>query len=343
MPAMSPTMDKGGIIDWKFKVGEEFNAGDVILEVETDKAHIDVEAQDDGKFASITREAGSKDVNVGETIAYIAEIEDDISNFKPQVSKAESVSEKQEVKEQKVINSDNIIKDSSSSTILLPSVQVLLHQNGMSNNDALSQIKGTGKDGKILKGDIMEHLGQIPKESAKRIADYIAKFEKLPLPKMNEMATEEENKTGFSSEKVIPTEEKSTEPVEENVPQPKKKIEIEPPTSFEQIVCLTFPETHNYDKLDISIAKCLTKLYERSHKTHLVDTSSKLYDPIFEDLLVTDPHKVRFNYTYQLKKIDETGKKFDLSIDILRFNQYADSNSRTEYFIKQLAKIQELL
>lgn len=51
MPAMSPTMERGGVVDWKFKAGDTFSAGDVLLEVETDKATIDVEAQDDGKLA----------------------------------------------------------------------------------------------------------------------------------------------------------------------------------------------------------------------------------------------------------------------------------------------------
>lgn len=53
MPAMSPTMTEGGIADWKKAEGEAFAAGDVLLEIETDKATIDVEAQDDGILAKI--------------------------------------------------------------------------------------------------------------------------------------------------------------------------------------------------------------------------------------------------------------------------------------------------
>lgn len=53
MPAMSPTMTEGGIASWKKKEGEAFSAGDVLLEIETDKATIDVEAQDDGVLAKI--------------------------------------------------------------------------------------------------------------------------------------------------------------------------------------------------------------------------------------------------------------------------------------------------
>lgn len=53
MPALSPTMTEGNIAAWKVKEGDEFIAGDVLLEVETDKAQMDVEAQDDGIMAKI--------------------------------------------------------------------------------------------------------------------------------------------------------------------------------------------------------------------------------------------------------------------------------------------------
>ena len=50
---MSPTMTEGGIASWKMKEGDTFTAGDVLVEIETDKATIDVEAQDDGVLAKI--------------------------------------------------------------------------------------------------------------------------------------------------------------------------------------------------------------------------------------------------------------------------------------------------
>jgi pyruvate/2-oxoglutarate dehydrogenase complex dihydrolipoamide acyltransferase (E2) component len=53
MPSMSPTMTEGGIATWKKKEGESFSAGDILLEIETDKATMDVEAQDDGIMGKI--------------------------------------------------------------------------------------------------------------------------------------------------------------------------------------------------------------------------------------------------------------------------------------------------
>ncbi|KAG6832449.1 hypothetical protein H0H92_001495 [Tricholoma furcatifolium] len=79
MPAMSPTMSEGGIASWKKKEGEAFTSGDVLLEIETDKATIDVEAQDDGILAKIIAPDGTKGVQVGSAIAVVAEEGDDLS------------------------------------------------------------------------------------------------------------------------------------------------------------------------------------------------------------------------------------------------------------------------
>ncbi|KAF8622242.1 hypothetical protein AX15_007181 [Amanita polypyramis BW_CC] len=79
MPAMSPTMTEGGIASWKKKEGESFSAGDVLLEIETDKATIDVEAQDDGILAKVLVPDGSKNIAVGSVIAIFGEEGDDLS------------------------------------------------------------------------------------------------------------------------------------------------------------------------------------------------------------------------------------------------------------------------
>jgi pyruvate dehydrogenase E2 component (dihydrolipoamide acetyltransferase) len=79
MPAMSPTMTEGGIANWKKAEGESFSAGEVLLEIETDKATIDVEAQEDGILAKIIKPDGSKGVQVGSPIAILAEEGDDLS------------------------------------------------------------------------------------------------------------------------------------------------------------------------------------------------------------------------------------------------------------------------
>ncbi|KAK0478511.1 2-oxoacid dehydrogenases acyltransferase-domain-containing protein [Armillaria novae-zelandiae] len=98
MPAMSPTMSEGGIASWKKKEGESFASGDVLLEVETDKATIDVEAQDDGILAKIMVQDGAKGVLVGTPIAIIGEEGDDLSGAADAAAKATASSKPTEDK-----------------------------------------------------------------------------------------------------------------------------------------------------------------------------------------------------------------------------------------------------
>ena len=65
MPALSPTMSSGGIAKWHAAIGDEVRAGDVLADVETDKATMAMEATDDGFLAAILVEEGATDVEVG--------------------------------------------------------------------------------------------------------------------------------------------------------------------------------------------------------------------------------------------------------------------------------------
>ena len=71
MPALSPTMTAGNIGTWQKKPGESIAPGDVLVEIETDKAQMDFEFQEDGVLAKILKESGEKDVAVGNVSALI--------------------------------------------------------------------------------------------------------------------------------------------------------------------------------------------------------------------------------------------------------------------------------
>lgn len=73
MPALSPTMTEGTVAKWLIAVGETVHSGDVIAEIETDKATMEVESIEDGVVAHILVEAGSENVAVGTVIAILAE------------------------------------------------------------------------------------------------------------------------------------------------------------------------------------------------------------------------------------------------------------------------------
>ena len=72
MPALSPTMEKGNLAKWLKKVGDKIKSGDILAEIETDKATMEVEAVDEGVLAKILVPDGAQDVPVNQLIALIA-------------------------------------------------------------------------------------------------------------------------------------------------------------------------------------------------------------------------------------------------------------------------------
>ncbi|HCM07300.1 MAG TPA: pyruvate dehydrogenase complex E1 component subunit beta, partial [Alphaproteobacteria bacterium] len=73
MPALSPTMEEGSLTKWLVDEGADVRSGDVIAEIETDKATMEVEALDDGRIGRILVAAGSENVKVNTTIAMLLE------------------------------------------------------------------------------------------------------------------------------------------------------------------------------------------------------------------------------------------------------------------------------
>lgn len=170
MPAMSPTMTEGGIANWKKKHGDSFVAGDVLLEIETDKATIDVEAPEDGVLGLIIIGDGAKNVPVGKVIALLAEEGDDISNLKAPEEQTPS-SKETPTPEPPSASPGQATRPSlpasptpahpghlDSSKPIFPSVHRLLLENGITNAD---KIKGTGVRGMLTKGDVLAHLGKV--------------------------------------------------------------------------------------------------------------------------------------------------------------------------------------
>ena len=73
MPALSPTMEKGNLAKWLKKEGDKVKSGDVIAEIETDKATMEVEAVDEGKVGRIVVPEGAEGVKVNAVIAILLE------------------------------------------------------------------------------------------------------------------------------------------------------------------------------------------------------------------------------------------------------------------------------
>ncbi len=82
MPALSPTMEEGTLAKWLIKVGDKVSSGDIMAEIETDKATMEFEAVDEGIIASISVEEGAEGVKVGTVIATLVG-EDEDANAAP--------------------------------------------------------------------------------------------------------------------------------------------------------------------------------------------------------------------------------------------------------------------
>lgn len=90
MPALSPTMETGTLAKWLVKEGDTIKPGDVIAEIETDKATMEVEAVDEGTVAKILVPEGTEEVKVGLPIALLAEEGEDVASVTGPAPKAKA-------------------------------------------------------------------------------------------------------------------------------------------------------------------------------------------------------------------------------------------------------------
>ncbi|CAA22547.1 pyruvate dehydrogenase protein x component, Pdx1 [Schizosaccharomyces pombe] len=188
MPALSPTMEEGNITKWHFKEGDSFKSGDILLEVETDKATMDVEVQDNGILAKVLIEKGSN-IPVGKNIAIVADAEDNLKDLELPKDEASSEeqsfsSSKEEVKPivQDRETKSNVEHKSTSQAndavnkSFLPSVSYLIHQYKIENPWS---IPATGPHGRLLKGDVLAHVGKIDKGVPSSLQKFVRNLEVL--------------------------------------------------------------------------------------------------------------------------------------------------------------------
>lgn len=168
MPALSPTMETGSISQWKTGEGETFTAGDVLCEIETDKATIDFEAQDDGIIAKILRsDSNAIDLPVGVPICVVVDDVADVSAFTNFVLEDDNdvvgtdATASAAATESSVGSAEGgggetafIERDVPSEMALMPSARHLSESRGL---DA-TVLPGSGKGGRVTKGDILKAI-----------------------------------------------------------------------------------------------------------------------------------------------------------------------------------------
>ncbi len=166
MPALSPTMKEGNLAKWLKNEGDTVEAGDVIAEIETDKAIMEVEAVDEGILAKILVEAGTKNVKVNDLIAIIAEEGEEIKdaigkiqnssikeehavqNIKTEISAYIDAKKADETPNQN--KAKNKVEDVPNRVFASPLAKKIAEQ----ENINISNIQGSGPRGRIVKSDV---------------------------------------------------------------------------------------------------------------------------------------------------------------------------------------------
>ncbi|KAF5099050.1 hypothetical protein D0Z00_001810 [Geotrichum galactomycetum] len=175
MPALSPTMTQGNVGTWRKAVGDQLSPGEVLVEIETDKAQVDFEFQEEGYLAQILVETGTKDVEVGQPIGVYVEDQNDVAAFenfsvedadvaapaapkeadnppKEEEAKSESESVASETKTTPVESASATAASSDESERIKASPVAKLI--ALEKDIPLKDVKGSGPDGRVIKRNI---------------------------------------------------------------------------------------------------------------------------------------------------------------------------------------------
>ncbi|PWY90652.1 dihydrolipoamide acetyltransferase component of pyruvate dehydrogenase [Aspergillus heteromorphus CBS 117.55] len=176
MPALSPTMLAGNIGAWQKKAGDSLQPGDVLVEIETDKAQMDFEFQEEGVLAKVLKETGEKEVSVGAPIAVLVEEGVDVAAFEgfsladaggdkaapaAEESKQESqstdaapaASEPAPAAVEPETSGDRLQPSLDREPGISPAAKALALEKGV----PIKALKGTGRGGQITKEDVEKY------------------------------------------------------------------------------------------------------------------------------------------------------------------------------------------
>ena len=182
MPALSPTMEEGTLAKWLVKEGDSVESGDVMAEIETDKATMEFEAVDEGVIGKIIVPEGSTGIKVNEIIAILLEDGEDSSDI--ETNDAEN---KQDVVD--IIKNDEKIPVVKSEKTGLSSSKERIFATPLARRIAkstyvdLANIKGSGPYGRIVKADVQ--------------SNNVNASEKMPITQITSSVTSETIKTMY--------------------------------------------------------------------------------------------------------------------------------------------------
>ena len=219
MPKMSDTMEEGVIASWLKKVGDEIKSGDILAEVETDKATMELESYDDGTLLHIGVKDGDS-VPVDGVIAIIGEKGEDVNEILKDVdSNSSEVEEIKEIKEESTpIEKVEEIKDDNKEIVITeptkivselkdervkasPLAKKLANEKGID----ISNISGSGDGGRIIRKDI-ENYKDVSTSSNEPVKEITLpkihseeSFEELPVTQMRKTISKRLAESKFSA------------------------------------------------------------------------------------------------------------------------------------------------
>jgi len=153
MPALSPTMTEGNLVKWHKKEGDVVKAGDVLAEIETDKATMEVEAVDEGTMGKIFVPEGTQNVKVNAPIAVLLEDDEDASSIKgpSAASAAPQVAPEKATHKTELTVVKNVPAPTPEDRVFAsPLAKRIAGQNNLN----LSAVSGSGPRGRIVKSDV---------------------------------------------------------------------------------------------------------------------------------------------------------------------------------------------
>jgi len=190
MPALSPTMSEGKLSKWLVKEGDEVKAGDLIAEIETDKAIMEFESSEDGTIIKLLIKEGVENIKVNEPIAVLDTSK--LQSLSKDVDKndrknIDAIEKKNKNNEnsliKKEVSSENPIKKIDSKKRI--KISPLAKRIALQNNINFNEIKGSGPLGRIIKVDIVNLINKNEKINSNTVLKPLKTEEEfIPLTPM---------------------------------------------------------------------------------------------------------------------------------------------------------------
>ncbi len=194
MPALSPTMTEGNLAKWTVKVGDKIKSGQVIAEIETDKATMEVEAVDEGVVGKIMVADGTEGVKVNQLIALLLEDGEDkavLDSYKPKAAAPQGggVAAPEKKEEAKAASAAPASSPAPQALSAGDRVKASPLAKRVAANEAidLRMVAGTGPHGRIVKDDVLKAVAMGGIGGKGRVLRNPSEFTKIPNNNMRKV------------------------------------------------------------------------------------------------------------------------------------------------------------